>query len=164
MCKLGLEKTEEPEIKVLIFVGSQNSREISTSASLTTLKPLPVWITTNSGKLIKRREYQIMLPITWKTCMQVKRKQLGWDMEQQTGSKLGKEYIRAVYCHPANLTFMQTTWCKMPSQMKHKMESRILTEYQQSQTCRWYHSNGRKWRGAKEPLDEGERGEWKKLA
>ena len=45
--------------------------------------------------------------------------------------------------------------------MNHKLESRLLGEYQQPQICRWYHSNGRKWRGTKEPLDEGERGEWK---
>ena len=160
MFKLGLEKTEEPEIKSPTSAGSskkqEGSRKMSTSALLTTPKPLPMWITTNCGKFFKRWEYQIMLPVTWATCMQVKRKQLEWDMEQQTGSKLGKEYIRAIYCHPDNLTFIQTTWCKMPGQMKHKMESRILTEYQQSQTCRWYHSNGRKW----EPLDRSERGEW----
>ena len=50
------------------------------------------------------------------------------DMEQQTGSKLGKEYIKAVYCHPAYLTYMQSTSCKMPGWMKHKLESRLLVE------------------------------------
>ena len=49
-------------------------------------------------------------------------------MEQQTGSKLGKEYIKAVYCHPAYLTYMQSTWCEMPGWMKHKMESRLPGE------------------------------------
>ena len=57
--------------------------------------------------------------------MQVKKQQLELDMEQQTGSKSGKEYIKAVYCHPAYLTYMQST-CKMPDWMKHKMESRSL--------------------------------------
>ena len=47
-------------------------------------------------------------------------------MEQQTGSKLGKEYIKAVYCHPAYLTSMQNTSCEMPDWMKHKVESRLL--------------------------------------
>ena len=50
------------------------------------------------------------------------------DMGQQTGSKLGKEYVRAVYCHPAYLTYMQSTSCEMPGWMKHKLESRLLGE------------------------------------
>ena len=60
--------------------------------------------------------------------MQVKKQQLELDMEQQTGSKSGKEYVKAVYCHPAYLTYMQSTSCKMPGWMKHKMESRLLEE------------------------------------
>ena len=57
--------------------------------------------------------------------MQVKKPQLEPDMEQQTGSKLGKEYIKAVYCHPAYLTYMQSTSCEMLGWMKHKLESRL---------------------------------------
>ena len=49
-------------------------------------------------------------------------------MEQQTGGKLGKEYVKAVYCHPAYLTYMQSTSCEMPDWMKHKLESRLLGE------------------------------------
>ena len=60
--------------------------------------------------------------------MQVKKKQLELDMEQQTVSKLGKEYVKAVYCHPAYLTYMQSTSCKMPGWMKHRLESRLLGE------------------------------------
>ena len=60
--------------------------------------------------------------------MQVKKQQLELDMEQQTGSKFGKEYIKAVYCHPAYLTFMQHTSWKILGWMKHKMESRLLGE------------------------------------
>ena len=60
--------------------------------------------------------------------MQVKKQELGLDMEQQTGSKLGKEYIKAVYCHPSYLTYMQSTSCKMSGWMKHKLESRLLGE------------------------------------
>ena len=56
--------------------------------------------------------------------MQVKKQQLEPDMEQQTGSKLGKEYVKAVYCHRAYLTYMQSTSCEMPGWMKHKLESR----------------------------------------
>ena len=57
--------------------------------------------------------------------MQVKMQQLEQDMEQQTGAKLGQEYIKAVYCHPAYLTYMQGTSCEMPGWMKHKLESRL---------------------------------------
>ena len=60
--------------------------------------------------------------------MQVKKQQLELDMEQRSGSKLGKEYIKAVYCHPAYLTYMQSTSCEMPGWMKHKLESRLPGE------------------------------------
>ena len=60
--------------------------------------------------------------------MQVKKQQLETDMEQQTGSKLGEEYIKAVYCHAAYLTSMQSTSCKMLGWMKHKLESRLQGE------------------------------------
>ena len=60
--------------------------------------------------------------------MQVKKQQLEIGMEQRTGSKLGKEYVKAVYCHPAYLTYMQSTSCEMPGWMKHKLESRLLGE------------------------------------
>ena len=60
--------------------------------------------------------------------MQVKKQQVEPDMEKWTGSKLGKEYMKAVYCHPAYLTFMQITSCDMPGWMKHKLESRLLGE------------------------------------
>ena len=58
--------------------------------------------------------------------MQVRKQQLELDMEQQTGSKLGKEYVKTVYCHLAYLTYMQSTSCEMPDWMKHKLESRSL--------------------------------------
>ena len=57
--------------------------------------------------------------------MQVKKQHLEPGMEQQTGSKLGKEYVKAVYCHFTYLTYMQTTSCEMPGWMKHKLESRL---------------------------------------
>ena len=60
--------------------------------------------------------------------MQVKKQQLELDMEKWTGSKLGKEYIKAVYCHLAYLTYMQSTSCEMPGWMKHKLESRLQGE------------------------------------
>ena len=60
--------------------------------------------------------------------MQIKKEQLELDTEQQTGSKLGKEYIKAAYCHPVYLTYMQSTSCEMPGWMKHKPESRLPGE------------------------------------
>ena len=94
------------------------------------------------------------------TCMQDKKQQLELDMKQQTGSKLGKEYIKAVYCQLAYLTSMQSTWCKIPEWMKHKPES----------TC-WGNLNNL--RHADDTIliaeneeeleffDEGEKGEWR---
>ena len=73
---------------------------------LTMPKPLTVWITAHYGKFLKRREYQTTLPASWEICMQVKKQQLKPDMEQWTGSKLGKEYVKVVYCHLAYLTSM----------------------------------------------------------
>ena len=92
--KLDLQKAEEPEIKMPTSVRSQKKLENSrkTSGSLTTLKTLTVWITTNCGQFLKRWGYQTILPVSWETCMQVKKQQLEPDMEQQTGSKFGKEY------------------------------------------------------------------------
>ena len=60
--------------------------------------------------------------------MQVSKQQLELDMEQQTGSKLEKEFVKAIYCHPVYLTYMQSTSCEMPAWMKHKLESRFLGE------------------------------------
>ena len=60
--------------------------------------------------------------------MQVRKQQLELDMEQQTGSKWGKEYVKAVYHHVAYLTFMQNTSCEIPGQRKHKLESRLPEE------------------------------------
>ena len=73
-------------------------------------------------KILKERwECQTTLPVFWETCMQVKKQQLELDMEQQTGSKSGKEYIKAVYCYLAYLTYMQSTSCKVPGWMNHKL-------------------------------------------
>ena len=60
--------------------------------------------------------------------MQIKNPQLEPDMEQQTASELGMEYVKAVYCHPAYLTYMQSTSCEMPGWMKHKLGSRLPGE------------------------------------
>ena len=76
----------------------------------------------------ERWEYQTTWPASWETCMQVRKQQFELDMAQQTGSKYGKEYIKAVYCHPAYLTYMQSTSWEMLGWKKHKMESRLPGE------------------------------------
>ena len=93
----------------ICWIIEKNKSSRKTSALLTTLKTLTLWITTNCGKFLKRWEYQTILPASWEICMQVKKQQLDLDMERKTGSKLGKEYVKAVYCHPAYLTYMQST-------------------------------------------------------
>ena len=70
------------------------------------LKPSTVCITINSGKFLKRWEYQIILPDSSEICMWVKKQEVEPYMEQWIGSKLGKEYVKAVYHHPAYLTYM----------------------------------------------------------
>ena len=109
-----------------IIEKQENSRKTSATASLTTLKPSTVWITTNWK--ILRWAYQTTLPASWEICRQVKNQQLEPNKEQQTGSKLGKQYFKAVYCHPAYLTYMQSTSQEMLGWKKHKLESRLLEE------------------------------------
>ena len=113
MLKLVLEKTEESEIKLPTSAGSskkqESSRKTSTSALLTMQNPLTVWITIDCGKIWKRWEYQTTWPTSWEIYMQVTKQQLELDMDQQKGSQQEKEYVKAVYCHPAYLTYMQST-------------------------------------------------------
>ena len=84
-----------------------------------------VWIAVNCGKFFKRWQYQTTWPASLEICMQVRKQQLELDMEQRTGSKLGKEYVKAVYCHPEYLTYMQSTSWEIPGWTTHKLESRL---------------------------------------
>ena len=136
MFKMDLEKAEEPEIKLPASTGSskkqESSRKTSISALLTMPKHLTVWITINCGTFWKRWEYQTTWPTSWEICMQVRKQQLELDMEQQTGSKEEK----AVYCHPAYLTSMQSTSWETLDWKKHKLQSRFpgeisITSYMQ---------------------------------
>ena len=156
MFNLDLENAEEPDIKLPMSVGSskkqESSRKTSTCALLTTPNPLTVCITTTCGKFWKRWEYQTTLLASWEICMQVRKQQLELDMEQQTGSKLGKEYINAVYCHPAHLTYMQRTSWEMQGWKKHKLESRLpgeisITSDMQMTSPLW-HKVKRNWRSS----------------
>ena len=129
-------------------------------ALLTMSKPFTVWITINCGKFLKRWEYQITWPASWEICRQVKKQQLELDMEQQIGSKSGKEYDKAE-CHPAYLTYMKNTSWEMLGWMKHKLESRLPGEIPIISDRQMTPPYGRKWRRTKKPLDESERVEWK---
>ena len=105
----------------------ESPRKIPTSALLNVPKPWILWITTNCGKFL-RCEYQATLPASWETCMQVKKQQLELDLEEHIGSKLGKGYVKAVFCHPAYLTSMKGTLWEMLDWMKQKLESTLLGE------------------------------------
>ena len=130
--KLILEKAEEPEIKLPTSAGSsqkqESSRKTSISPLLTVSKPFTVWITINCGKFWKRWEYQTTWSAFLEICMQVKKQQLELNMEQQTGSKYEKEYVKAVYWNPAYLTSMQSTSWETLGCMKQKLESRLPGE------------------------------------
>ena len=90
--------------------------------------------------------------------MQVKKQQLKLDLKQRSGSKLGKEYVKAVYCHPAYLMYMQSTSCEMLGWMKHKLESRLPGETSITSDMQMSPPLWQKERGNKEPPDVGERG------
>ena len=131
MFKLDLEKAEEPEIKLPTSVGSLKKQEFQKNIYFCFIdyaKAFDLWITTNCGKFWKRWEYQTTWSAFWEICMQVRKQQLEMDMEQQTGSKSGKEHIKAVYCQPACLTYMQSTSWEMLDWIKHTVESRLPGE------------------------------------
>ena len=97
-------------------------------------KSLTVWITTHCREFLNKWEYQTTLPVSWETCMQVKNQHLEPDMSQWIGSKLGKKYVKAVYCHPTYLTYMQSEYIMWnagldESQAGIKSEGRNINNY-----------------------------------
>ena len=147
MFKLDLDKAEEREIKLPTSVGSlrkqESSRKTSTSAFWLHQS---LWLC-GSQQTVENssRDGNTRPP-----CLPPEKSVFGQeetelDMEQQTGSKLGKEHIKFVSCHPAYLTYMPSTSWEMLVWMKHKLESRLPGEQQRT----------------KEPLDKSERGKWK---
>ena len=130
MFKLDLEKAEEPEIKLPTST-VKKAREFQENIYFCFIDYAKAfdYVTTNSGKFFKRYEYQTTWPASWEICMQVKKQQLEPDMEQQTGSKLGKEYIKAVYCHPAYLTYMQSTSWETLGWKKHMWNQDCQEKY-----------------------------------
>ena len=81
-------------------------------------------------KFWKRWEHQTTWPASWEICTQVKKQQLELEMEQQTGSKSRREYVKAEYCYPAYLTYMQNTSWKILGYMKHKLNQDCGEKYQ----------------------------------
>ena len=115
---------------------------ISPSYSSAILTPPPQHL------FLKRKEYQTTLPDSWETCMQVKEQQLEHYVEQLSGSKLGKEYIKAIYGHSAHLPYIQSTSFKMLGWINHKLESRLPGEISTTSAMQMIPLPlGRKWRG-----------------
>ena len=109
-------------------------------------------------KILKKMGIPDHLTCLLRNLYEVKKQQLEPDVEKQTGSKLGKEFVKALYCYPAYLTSMRSTLCKMLGWMKHKLESRFLGEISITSDTQMIPPCGRK-RKTKELLDESERGE-----
>ena len=109
MYNLDLEKAEEIANISLIIEKTREFQKKKKSALLTMVKPFTVWITANCGRFLKRWEYKTTVPAFWEICMLVKKQLLELDMEWQTGSKLGRDYVKAMYCHSAYVTYLQCT-------------------------------------------------------
>ena len=135
MFKLGLEKAEELEIKLPTSAGPYrmqvNSKKTIYFCFIVFVKGWKLFIVcipTNYGKFLKRWDYQTTSPVSWESCMQVKKQQFEPSMEQLTVSKLGMEYDKTIYCPPVYLTYMQSTSHEMPDLINHKLESRLQGE------------------------------------
>ena len=112
MFKLVLEKAEEPEIKSPTSIGSPKKQESSRKTSILLgwlYQSLWLCRLQQTGKFFKNWEYQTTCTASWEIHMQVKKQELELDIEQQTTSKSGKGDVKAVYCHSAYLTYMQST-------------------------------------------------------
>ena len=132
MFKLDLEKAEELEIKLPRSTGSskkqESSRKTSTSALLTMPKPLRCVDHNKLWKILKEMGIPDHLSCLLRNLYAGQEATVRTHMEQRTGFTLGKEYIKAVYCHPAYLIYMQSTSCEMLGWIKHKLESRFPGE------------------------------------
>ena len=130
MFKLDLEKAEESEIANICWI-TEKAREFHKNIYFCFIDYAKVFDCVDHNKLwkiLQEMEYQTTWPAFWEICMQIKMQQLELNMKQQTDSKLGKEYIKAVYCHPAYLTSMQSTSWETLGWKKHQLESRLQGE------------------------------------
>ena len=131
MYNLDLGKADEPEIKLPTSIQSQkkkgNSRKTSTSSSLTTQKPLTLWITTN-WKILKEVGITDHLTCVLRNVYAGQEATVRTRHNGSVPNWVPKEYIKAIYCHPTDLMSVQSTSYKMPGWMKHKLESRLQQE------------------------------------
>ena len=155
MFKLVLEKAEEPETKLPTSAGSSKKQESSRKTSTFLLYWLhqSLWLCGSQQTMENASKDGNIRPAYWLLRnLQVKKQQLELDIEQRTGIKLGKGYIKAVYCYPVYLTCMQSTSCEMPSWMKHRIESRFPGEISITSDMQMTLPLWQKWRGTKKPL------------
>ena len=133
MFKLDLGKAEEPEIELPASVGSSKKQENSRKKNIyfcfiDSVKAFDCVDHNQLWKILKESEIPDHLTHLWETYIQVRKQQLELDMEKHTGSKQEKEFVKHVYCHPAYLTYMQSTSWETLGWKKHKLESRLLGE------------------------------------
>ena len=126
MFKLDLEKAEEAEIKFPKSIGLSEKQEFQKNIFFCFIDYTKAFDCVTHNKMWW--EYQTTWSASWEICTQVKKQQLELVMKQWTGSKLAKEFIKAVYYYPAYLTYTQSTSCQMLGWMKHKLESRLPGE------------------------------------
>ena len=130
MYKLGLEKTEEPEIKWPTYIESWRKQGSSRKKYLLLRGAFYCVAHNKLWNVLKEMEYQTILSVSWETYMQVKKQQLEPYMEQLIGSNLGKEYDKAAYCHLVYLTSMQSTSWETLDWKKHKLGQDCREKYQ----------------------------------
>ena len=133
MFKPILEKSEKPEIKLPTSTGSSKKQEFQKNLYFCFIDYAKTFDCVDHNKLwkiLKEMEYQTTSSASWETYMQVRRQQLELDMEQQTGSKKEKEYVKAVYCHSAYLTYMQSIWWETLGWRKHSWNQDCWEKYQ----------------------------------
>ena len=132
MFKLVLEKAEKPEIKLPTFAGSWKKQEFQKKIYFCFIDYAKAFDCVDHNKLWKNMKNMGMPDHL--TCLlsnlYAGQEATELDMGKQTGSKSEKEYVKAVYCHPAHLTYMQSTSWEMPGWMKHKLESKWPEKYQ----------------------------------
>ena len=130
MFKLDLEKAEEPKIKLPTPAGSSKKRDFQKNIYFCFIDYAKAfhWVDHNKlWKILKRWEYQTTWPASWETCMQIRKQQLQLDMEQQTGSKLGKDCVKIVLSPCLFKLYPSISWETL-GWVKHKLESRLLGE------------------------------------
>ena len=163
MSNLSLQKAEEPEITLPAFTGSEIAREYQKDIYICFIDYAKAFDCVDHNKLWKTlKEMGIpdhLICLLWNLYVG-QEATVSSCMEQLPGSRLRKESDNALYCHSVYLTYMQSTWDEMPVWISYKLESRLWISTT-SDNADDNHSNGRKWKGSREPLDEGEGGKWK---